>query len=180
MNEEDHLLDDCYGKYRDLVLRNALMIVKDYYLAEDIAQETFLRLGENADHIFPEKALRWLLRVSENLAKDYLKKGGHYRVTVGLDPDMQEGISRSNTDFSDLSTLIAKKEACSQTGKLLKRLEKERPNWYRTLWMSYYEEMDNRSIGKELGVSPFLVSKWKERGKRWMLEAYKKEEEDEK
>lgn len=41
--------------------------------------------------------------------------------------------------------------------------------------MSYLEHKDNSSIGKELGATPALVSKWKERGQRWLREEYEKQ-----
>jgi len=41
--------------------------------------------------------------------------------------------------------------------------------------MCYLEDMDNPSIGKELGVKPYLISKWKERAKSWLKTAYEEE-----
>jgi len=38
--------------------------------------------------------------------------------------------------------------------------------------MSYLENMDNPSIGRELGVRPYLISKWKERAKLWLKNAF--------
>lgn len=55
------------------------------------------------------------------------------------------------------------------------QLKEVRPNWHDALMMSYLEHKDNSSIGKELGATPALVSKWKERGQRWLREEYEKQ-----
>lgn len=172
MERSDHRLDDFFVKYRTTVIRNAYLFVKDYYAAEDICQETFIRLGKHLDHIPPEKVRAWLLCVSERMAIDWLRKGGKYETNVGLD---EKELDSLVSGYSDLSSLLERREECEQKGKVLKRLKKEKPLWYQAVCMSYLEDMDNPSIGKELGIGPHLVSKWKERAKRWLKTAYEEE-----
>lgn len=175
MRKENKQLDDFFKKYRDIVIRNVYLFVRDYYSAEDICQETFIRLDKNLNHIPPEKVQSWLICVSGRLAIDYLRKGGRYETEVGVDEKELELVIEND---SDLSYLIEKKEEYEQRGKILKQLKKEKPLWYEAICMSYLEDMDNPSIGKELGVKPSLVSKWKERGKRWLKTAYEEENKE--
>ena len=77
MMEKDHRLDDYFVQYKDMVIRNIYLYV-DYYTAEDLCQETFIRLQKYLERVKPEKVKAWLLAVSEHLALDYLKKGGKY------------------------------------------------------------------------------------------------------
>ena len=56
----------------------------DDHTAEDLCQETFIRLSEDLERVEPEKMKAWLLEVSDNLTKDYLRKGGKYKVYLGL------------------------------------------------------------------------------------------------
>lgn len=176
MEQKNYRLDSFFMKYRDMVIRNAYLFVKDYYTAEDICQETFIRLEKNLDRVLPEKVSSWLVCVSERLALDYLRKGGKYKTKVGLD---EIEVNLLVDKYSDLSCFIEKKEEYEQTEKVLKRLKKEKPLWYEVLCMSYLENMNNPSIGKELGVKPALVSKWKERAKSWLKTAYEEEYKDE-
>lgn len=173
MEKENYRLDHFFMKYRDMVIRNAYLFVKDYHVAEDICQETFIRLEKNLDHVLPEKVHSWLICVSERLSVDYLRKGGKYETRVGLDETDLELLIE---DYSDLSCLIEKKEEYERAEKVLKRLKKEKPLWYDVLCMSYLENMDNSSIGEELGIKPSLVSKWKERAKYWLKTVYEEEE----
>lgn len=173
MDKKNHQLDDFFRKYRNIVIKNAYLYVKDYHAAEDICQETFIRLGENLDRVEPEKVKRWLLRVSEHLAIDYLRKGGNNKVSVGLD-----GIKEFSADrrYSDLSALLEEREEQELKTAALIRLRREKPIWYDTMLMSYVEEMDNHAIGNELGVKASLVSKWKERARRWLNAVYEENE----
>ena len=43
--------------------------------------------------------------------------------------------------------------------------------------MSHLEGLDNRAIGKAMGISPLLVSQWKRRATKWLQEAYREEEQ---
>lgn len=170
MKEKNHLLDDYFRKYRTLVIRNAYLFLKDYHAAEDICQETFIRLGENLHKVPPEKVKAWLIRVSERLALDHLKKGGKYEIELSDNHDEYA----SNGD-SDLSSMMVRREAVENTGRVLEKLKKERPLWYEVLSMSILENLDNSTIGNLLGVKPGLVSKWKERARRWVRESYEQE-----
>lgn len=175
MNEKNHLLDISFVKYRTLVIRNARLFVKDYHLAEDICQETFIRLGENLDRIPPDKIRIWLIRVSERLAIDAMKKGGTYTVIPGIADGEHEGASAED---SDLSNLMVRKEEIEYRKNILGELKKERPLWYETIVMCYLEEMDNPSISRTLGVKASLIRKWKERARKWLLERYNREYEE--
>ena len=158
-----------------MVIRNAYMHVKDYHTAEDISQEMFARLDENLDRVAPEKVKTWLLRVSDRLAMDYLKKGGKYEVTLGLEEFAEELVCG---DYFDLSELMVRKEDTKFRSNAVLRLREERPQWYDVLLMSYLEEMDLRSIGKELGIKPSLVGKWKERARELLWNWYTEEAEE--
>jgi len=170
MKEKNHLLDDYFRKYRKLVIKNAYLFLKDYYEAEDICQETFIRLGENLDRVPPEKVKAWLIRVSERLALDYLRKGGKYEIELVNHQD--ETVIMEDTD---LSSEMVRREEVRNKGHVLKKLKRERPLWYEVLVMSSLENMDNHMIGDLLGIRPSLVSKWKERARCWLNESYEKE-----
>lgn len=175
MNEKDHRLDDLFKEYHTLVIRNAYLFVKDYHTAEDICQETFIRLGENLEKVRPEKVKPWLIRVSERLALDYLKKGGKHAVTPGLEACGEEF---ADEHYFDLSSMMVQREEVEYRERALDRLKMEKPEWYEILVMSCLEDMDNRTIGEELGVKPNLVSKRKERARRRLRDIYRDDYEE--
>ena len=65
--------------YQKLVKANAGNFVDDQ-LAEDVAQETFIKMYEHLDVLKDETVKQWLIVVSGNIAKDYLKKGGSLQI----------------------------------------------------------------------------------------------------
>ena len=62
-------------RHQGPVYRFAVRMLEDSYEAEDIAQETFLRLFRSADRYRPEASLRaYLLAIARNLCIDRMRK----------------------------------------------------------------------------------------------------------
>jgi len=70
-----------YDRYGTLVYSTALRVVGDAQLAEDIAQEVFLRIWRRPDHYLPERGrfVTWLLSVARNGAVDQIRTRGRRR-----------------------------------------------------------------------------------------------------
>lgn len=167
-------VDDLYQKYRTLIKRNAFMYVKNEHTAEDICQDTFYLLMINADNVQPGEEIQWLNEVSKNLAIDCYRKGGRYRILYGLD---EWDNLRLDPDCPDLSDLMVRLEKVDKQLEALKDLKREKPKWHKVMSMSCYEDMDNPSIGKEMGVTAALVSQWIHRAREWLRDAYEKKEQ---
>ena len=66
--------DEAFALHHRTVFRAARSVVHDPALAEDITQETFLRLYKNQDSITDDEMLRpWLIRVAINVAKNTIR-----------------------------------------------------------------------------------------------------------
>lgn len=62
-------------RYESRLMGVLLRFVRDYDLARDLAQETFLRVYERLDQFDPSRRFGpWLFRIGVNLALDYLRK----------------------------------------------------------------------------------------------------------
>ena len=160
MCEDDRRLDDYFEIFKDLIIRYAKSYVGDYYIAEDICQETFIRFGEHQDEIRESSAKFWLMKTA----------------VIDLDTALD---MLSEDPFSDVSWILEEKEKSEFLKRALFRMKIEHNNWYEVILMSYVQRMDNISIGNEFGVSAALVSKWKERAHTWLRNAYIKEEQNE-
>lgn len=72
-----------YEKYKLPVFRAALAIVRDQELAEDILQETFLRLNAHIASINPSLPLiPWLYRVAVNLSYTSVSRGQRWLASI--------------------------------------------------------------------------------------------------
>lgn len=68
------LIHSWYEQYKTGIYRYALSILKDVQLAEDVLQETFLRLLSGKYTVQPGKEQAWLYKVAHNLCHDILRK----------------------------------------------------------------------------------------------------------
>ncbi len=84
-------LGELYRRYKTKIFRTALAVTRDQGAAEDILQETFLRLFIHADRIYTNVPLEpWLYRVAVNLSHTWIQKR---RCRIGLLEDMLERLT---------------------------------------------------------------------------------------
>ncbi len=65
---------ELYELYKNGIYRYILSMIKDPYLAEDILQETFVRLIDRKFIPDPGKEQAWLYKVARNKCIDALRK----------------------------------------------------------------------------------------------------------
>ena len=77
LDGDERAFEDLVIRYEAQVRRIAFGVVRDYALAEDVAQETFLTAYRKADSFRAEGSVRsWLCRIAVRRALDELKKRG--------------------------------------------------------------------------------------------------------
>lgn len=73
--------EEAFALHHRTVFRAARSVVQDAGIAEDVTQETFLRLYKHQDSITDSEMLRpWLIRVAINLAKNTIR--GQFRANT--------------------------------------------------------------------------------------------------
>ena len=65
--------DAVYEKYKNLIFQTAFLYIKEWYAAEDIMQETFLRYYIYMEHTRVENTKSWLLTTAKNIALNYIR-----------------------------------------------------------------------------------------------------------
>ena len=71
---ETPAFDELLGRYRTPLFSTLCRLVGDRALAEDLFQETFLRVIQNAGRFDPrQKFSGWLYRIARNLSVDALR-----------------------------------------------------------------------------------------------------------
>ena len=87
-----------YSLTRDGVYALALSLLHDAHEAQDIAQDTFVKVWESAPAYRPQGSpMAWLLTVTRNLARTRLRQGGRQ---VGLDEEAWNAIPAAAPDVS--------------------------------------------------------------------------------
>ena len=139
------------NRHRARVFTTIYLIVKDECIAEDILQETLIKVVntiKSGRYSEEGKFLPWVMRIAHNLSIDHFRKNKRYPTVV-----MEDGTSVFNTmEFSEDSaeSLQIRKD----THILLKQLIKELPEAQRqVLTMRHYMDMSFKEIAEATGVS---------------------------
>ena len=68
------VLLEIYDQYYDRLKMFIMGLVKDEWIAEDLIQETFIRIQKNFDSVRdPSKVSSWIFRIAYNLCQDHFK-----------------------------------------------------------------------------------------------------------
>ncbi|MBE5960581.1 MAG: sigma-70 family RNA polymerase sigma factor [Lachnospiraceae bacterium] len=130
--------------YGNDVLRTAYLYVKDAQIAEDMFQEVFLKVNRNLDSFRGESSIKtWMIRITINTCKDYLKSAYHNKVVPMMD-FMEESIA-SEEEFDR----IEKKE----TAHTVKEAVMALPETYKDVVLCvYYQDMSMDDTAQYLNV----------------------------
>lgn len=71
---DQSLIYNLYEQYKNGIFRYALSITKDPCLAEDVLQNTFLKILSGGIRCSSGKEQAWLYRIARNLCYDHLRK----------------------------------------------------------------------------------------------------------
>lgn len=142
-------LESLMRTYGNDVLRMAYSYVKDYDTAEDMFQEVFIKVNAKLDTFRGESSLKtWLLRITVNTCKDYLKSAYKQRVTMFAEAE------EANIPAPDMIGEIEKKQDAEQIRKALFLL----PEKYREVLLClYFEDKSVAETAKVLGLSEGTV-----------------------
>ncbi len=139
------------NRHKSRVFTTIYLIVKDNYIAEDLMQETFIKvintikLGKYNEE---GKFLPWILRIAHNLAIDNFRRAKRYPTII-----MEDGSNVfNNMEFSEDS--IESKQIVKDTHEKLKLLIQELPPAQKeVLIMRHYMEMSFQEIADATEVS---------------------------
>jgi len=144
--------------------------------AEDIAQETFMRVFRNAKRYQPvAKFTTWLYKIAANLCINELKKG-KLRSTLsldepaGADPDGSRIVERIATNSPSPLTQLERAEA---QGLIDKAIEHLPPDQRTTLVMVEYHQMQYQDIAEILEVSVSAIKMRVKRARETLRETLK-------
>jgi RNA polymerase sigma-70 factor, ECF subfamily len=82
---------DIYDHYYVKVRRFILTLVKDEWVADDLIQETFLKIQNNLKNLKdPSKLSSWIFRIAYNLCQDHFRKLKRSRKEERIDQEEME------------------------------------------------------------------------------------------
>ena len=158
-------LAELYDRYGQVVFRLILRMVRDRGLAEDLVQETFLRVWNRAGGFDSERGAvgPWLLAVARNRAIDYLRfQGRRAESTLELNETEHPAL------FADLSNDALHVDFVLQVKRALAQLASEQRE---AIELAYFEGMSQTEIAERMGQPLGTVKSWMRRALQQMREA---------
>lgn len=159
----EQILEHLMNEYGDTILRMCYLYLKDYQLAEDAVQETFLKALKHYgsfQHQCSEKT--WLIRIAINCCKNIMRTRWFQ---IRQNP-LQEEYKQDDTDPID--DFLEKDSVSTAIMKL-------RADDRQLLILYYYQELPAREIAAMIGKSENAViqrlSRARKRLKNILLEA---------
>jgi RNA polymerase sigma-70 factor, ECF subfamily len=152
---DDSAFDYLVGKYRRAMISFMFRMTHNAAVAEDLAQEVFLRVYRSRAGYEPSaKFTTWLYRIATNLAVNHARDTRHERPenTVSLDePDEETGTSRDVADGSlSVEENLLRRERLQAIRETVERLpERQRI----AVVMHKYQQMDYHQIAEVLKLS---------------------------
>jgi RNA polymerase sigma-70 factor (ECF subfamily) len=170
-------------KYKSMVFGFSVRMINDRTVAEEIAQETWMRVVEHADSFQGRsKVTSWILAICRNLALDELKKQNHHQ---SIDDD-GNGNSSDNLADKELSALVDEQPLAEQLittqqdVQKLKFLIAELPDKQRVALVMTMsdDETPQSELAQQMGITvnafKVLVHKAKENIKtKWSIDVMK-------
>ena len=139
-------------RHKNRVFAYILMVVKDKQLADDIFQDTFIKVINTiqaGNYKEEGKFIQWVMRIAHNLIIDYFRKSK--RIPV-VDNDSYDFDIFDTIQFTDAS--VEEKMILDQIHKdvreLIEHLPKEQKE---VLFMRHYTEMSFKDIAEQTDVS---------------------------
>lgn len=155
-------------KYGDLVFGVSLKLVRDLSKAEDMTQETWMKVIQHASKYSPYGSVKsWILQMNRNLILDYFREQKKWKDS----DDIEElEISDENADINEIIDTDAKQKNFQKAFGELEERDKI------ILTMVIVEELGYSEIAQKIGLSVGAIKTIVLRAKNEMKEKLSKKE----
>jgi RNA polymerase sigma factor (sigma-70 family) len=162
LNDEE-LLERLMKEYGDSLLRTCYLYLKDYHLAEDAVQETFLKAVHSYGNLKKQSSEKsWLVRIAINNCKNLMRTAWFRFNRRGL-PNEEIAVSDKNFDY------LLEHSALVGAVSLLSRADRE------VILLYYYQGLTvkevARIINKSENTTAQRLKRARARLKKQLLEA---------
>lgn len=164
-------------RYQDALVNYIYYIINDYHRAEDLAQETFLRVFKSASRYEPKASFKsWLYTIATNLSRNEIRNRAR-RNTYFLEDMVDEGQDVYHSEFMtdtryQPDILYEKKERQQLIKKALKQLPE---NQRLALTLVTYQELSYEEISEilncSIGAVKSLIHRARQNMKKLLIKA---------
>jgi RNA polymerase sigma-70 factor (ECF subfamily) len=153
-HRDPRALGELYDRYGRIAFSLILRIVRDAGTAEDLVQETFLRVWNRVGGFDAEKGAigPWLLAVARNRAIDYLRSAsGRERNALELEETDHPALYR------DMEAEIFHSDRARRVKAALQKLS---PQHRQVIELAYFEGLSQTEMAERMGQPLGTVKTW--------------------
>ena len=151
---DQQALGELYDRYGRLTYALILRVVRDAGIAEDLVQETFLRVWNRVQGFDAQKGSigPWLLAVARNRAIDYLRStGGRERNALEFEETDHPAL------YTDMERDLLNSD---QTRRVKVAMQKLSPNQRQVIELAYFEGLSQTEMAEKMGQPLGTVKTW--------------------
>lgn len=154
-NREPHAMADLYDRYGRVAYSLIVRVVRDSAAAEDLVQETFLRVWNRVQSFDPERGALgpWILTVARNRAIDYLRSVDGRMAAGSLELDRTDHPALFST-FEDASLSL------DRARRLKTAFEKLNTNQRTVIELAYFEGLSQTEMAERMNQPLGTVKTW--------------------
>jgi len=140
-------LTEIYDQYYQKVRKYILHTVRNDWLADDLVQETFIRVNDNLENLRdPVKLQAWIFRIAHNLCQDYFRQQGK-SANLGLEEVSEETVpSKAPTTQKELEQGQMRKCVFGLVNRLPESLRS-------VIILSDVSEFNQKEIAEIMGIT---------------------------
>ena len=152
MNGDKESIETLIKKHKNRVYTYILLIVKKEALAEDIFQETFIKVIKSLRKgKYQEKGIfvSWVIRIAHNLIIDHFRKAKHLRTLSNEDSEV-DIFNSSKFSGDTIEDEIITNQIASDVRKLVDLLPNDQKQ---VILLRHYGNLSFKEIAEQTGVS---------------------------
>jgi len=151
---DPNALAELYDRYGRITFSLIVRIVRDAATAEDLVQETFLRVWNRVHGFDAQKGSigPWLLAVARNRAIDYLRSaGGRERNVVEFEENDHPAL------YCDMERELLTSDKVRRVKSAVERLS---PNHRQVIELAYFEGLSQTEMAERMGQPLGTIKTW--------------------
>ena len=170
--------NEIYEKYKNLVLKAAYIYSgNNYDVAEDITQDTFLKLYTRFDDLKGGNLSAWLFTTAKNAALNYKKKHDREILSVDDEEYTDDEPYRESTE-EEYAENELERERARLHDRIFQGLMEKNPRWYEAVFLAYYMEIPQEKVAQMMDIRLGVLHSILHRAKKWIRKTYGVEYEE--
>ena len=168
------VFDSIYEANIETIYLTAKRYTRNHHAAEEIAQDTFLKLFRNMEHTNIEAAKPWLILTAKYAAMNWRRDTAREYLVAEFTEEEERRISESVEDPEEiLIRRLKEKEFTELTGDIFAALYCKNQRWYDAITIVYVLEKPQKEVAETMGMDLESFHSMLYRAKQWIREKYK-------